>query len=57
MIEILSNIKASIEKLKNISIEYNSSISKENPDITSETLQTEKELYLARELWASIDID
>lgn len=57
LIEILSNIKASIEKLKNISIEYNSSISKENPDITSETLQTEKELYLARRLWASIDID
>lgn len=57
LLEVLSNIKEDVEKLKTMSIEYDSNILKETPSIRRETLEEEKQLYLKKRFWSRIDID
>ena len=50
-------IKAYLDQLQTISSEYDDSVSQSDSTITKEKLQEEKQLYLKRRYWASIDID
>lgn len=56
LLQILSIIKENVEKLENMSMEYNDSISKEDPTITKETLEKAKKRYLRRREDSSIDL-
>lgn len=53
----LLDIKNSLNELKKISDNYNDDITKNNPDISKEILEKEKELYLCRRTFNDIDID
>ena len=55
--EVLLGIKAYLDQLQTISSEYDDSVSQSDSTITKEKLQEEKQLYLKRRYWASIDID
>lgn len=55
--EILLGIKSYLDQLKSISSKYDDSVSQSDSTITKEKLQEEKQLYLKRRYWASIDID
>lgn len=57
MLEILSNIEKYVEKLKNLSLQYESSVLEQESLITPAVLEREKKLYLERRFWQSIDID
>lgn len=56
LISVLSNIRENVEKLKTLSSEYDESISQEEPSITQEDLEREKQLYLNRRELAKIDL-
>ena len=49
-------MKEDLEKLKELSIEYNSTLLKEEPLLTSELLEKEKKLYLERKACSNIDL-
>lgn len=55
--EILLGIKSYLDQLKSISSKYDDSVAQSDSPITREKLQEEKQLYLKRRYWASIDID
>ena len=55
--DVLLKIKEYIDKLQTISTEYDDSISQGYSSITKEKLEKEKQLYLKRRYWDSIDID
>ena len=55
--EILLGIKSYLDQLKSISSKYDDSVAQSDSTITKEKLQEEKQLYLKRRYWASIDID
>jgi len=57
LIETLTRIKTDVEKLQTLSEEYDSSVSEKEPSITPEVLEIEKQLYIKRRDWASMDID
>ena len=48
-------MKENLEKLKVLSIEYDSNISKEESSLTKEVLEKEKNLYLKRRMISNID--
>lgn len=54
---ILKRIQSNIEQLQNASNRYDQSIAANNDGITLEQLHKEKEYYLDRKAWNSIDID
>ena len=54
--EVLLNLKENIGKLKNLSLQYDNNLSKQEPLITSKILEEEKKLYLQRREWSNIDI-
>ena len=51
--QVLSNIKLELEKLKHI----NSNEVKENPNVTEEQIQSEKQLYIKRREFQYLDLD
>lgn len=57
LIEVMSSIKESVEKLKTMSTEYDNSMLEKDPTVTGELLEKEKKLELDRRYWASLDID
>lgn len=57
LVAILLNIREYVEKLKTLSAEHDSSVSKQEPLLTPEVLEKEKNLYLKRRYLSSIDID
>ena len=56
LVKILTRMKEDLEKLKELSIEYNSTLLKEEPLLTSELLEKEKKLYLERKACSNIDL-
>ena len=56
-ISILLSIKEYLEKLKTLSFEYDSRILEEEALLTREILDNEKDLYLKRRHFSSMDID
>ena len=56
LVKILTRMKEDLEKLKELSIEYNSTLLKEEPLLTSELLEKEKQLYLERKACSNIDL-
>jgi len=54
LLEVLSSIKDGVEQLRNLSNEYNNSISEKNELLTPEYLQNEKKLLLERREWSRI---
>lgn len=55
LVEALTGMKKNLEKLKTLSLEHDSNISKKEPLLTSEILENEKTLYLERRIKESID--
>lgn len=55
--QTLLEIKERLNQLKTISSEYDDSVSKNDSTVTKEKLQEEKQLYLKRRYWESLDID
>lgn len=56
LLEILIKIQTNLEKLKNVSSSYDNSLSKKY-SIPQETFEKEKQKYLERSYYSSIDID
>lgn len=57
LLEVLLSIKASVEKLKTLSDEYDSGVLDKNSLLTPEILEREKTLYLRRRDWSRLHID
>ena len=55
LVEALTGMKKNLEKLKTLSLEHDSNISKKEPLLTPEILENEKTLYLERRIKESID--
>ena len=55
LVSVLTSMKENLEKLKILSVKYDSSVSKENPSLTPELLENEKTLYLRRREASKID--
>lgn len=56
LVAVLSSIKGNVEKLKDLSTKYNSEISQQEPLLTPEVLENEKQKYLKRREWQNIDL-
>ncbi len=55
LVSALTSMKENLEKIKKLSAEHDSSISQEEPSLTSDILEKEKNLYLKRRFMSSID--
>ena len=57
LLEVLSNMKKDVEKLRTLSSEYDSSVTENEPILTAGVLEKEKSEYVRRREWSSMDLD
>ena len=57
LLEVLSNMKQDVEKLRTLSSEYDSSVTENEPTLTPDVLEKEKSEYVRRREWRNLDID